>query len=232
VPAKHEYTGIDIEPELFPTEGDGIRFEKYSFQEPFPSEWLGSFDLVHQRLGLAGSSPKPVIDVVRNLASLVKPGGYLQLVELNIFGPPKTGPAVLEVCRLMKDIFTAIGVGDYAQHMTELLKEAGMEQIKAEKFLCGYGKQAKAGLEQSSIEAIGRTIAPLSAVAKQVPTSFSERQLATLEQRLRAELESEGGAFEMVVAWGRRPRPKYVEVVVAEDEQCHALPHTATAMAP
>lgn len=82
---EHEYWGVDIEPELFPLGEDakqGMNFLKQSFLDSWPVEMQGNFDLVHQRLGLAGSSPKKPVDVIRGLAGLLKRGGWLQLGEI------------------------------------------------------------------------------------------------------------------------------------------------------
>jgi hypothetical protein len=50
--------------------------------EPWPVQWHGTFDLVHSRMALPRVGLYPLDDVVRNLVDLVKPGGWIQLVEM------------------------------------------------------------------------------------------------------------------------------------------------------
>lgn len=59
-----------------------LSFHVQSVTEPWPETWKGTFDLVHQRLVLAGKTPEVGQNAVRGLAELAKPGsGYVQLVE-------------------------------------------------------------------------------------------------------------------------------------------------------
>ncbi|RYP73126.1 hypothetical protein DL769_004287 [Monosporascus sp. CRB-8-3] len=90
--APRHYFGSGIEPELFPAQSDGITYFKQSFNDPWPGDLRNSIDLVHHRGSLAGASPNEPLDVVKNLATLVKPGGWIQLQEMNGFKPPRNGP--------------------------------------------------------------------------------------------------------------------------------------------
>jgi len=71
----------------------------------WPRDWQASFDLVHQRLCLAGcGTHHPTQDVVADLVGLVKAGGWIELVELDVRGPKDSGPA-------LREIFTLGGMG-------------------------------------------------------------------------------------------------------------------------
>ncbi|CAI0645812.1 unnamed protein product [Colletotrichum noveboracense] len=78
--------GADISPTMFPTSSSGstgeLSFHVQSVTEPWPETWKGTFDLVHQRLVLAGTTPEVGKNAVRGLVELAKSGsGYVQLVE-------------------------------------------------------------------------------------------------------------------------------------------------------
>ncbi|KAI8302914.1 N-methyltransferase [Colletotrichum sp. SAR11_59] len=78
--------GADISPTMFPPSSSGsagdLSFHVQSVAEPWPETWKGTFDLVHQRLVLAGTTPEVGKNAVRGLVELAKPGsGYVQLVE-------------------------------------------------------------------------------------------------------------------------------------------------------
>ncbi|KIW99789.1 uncharacterized protein Z518_10717 [Rhinocladiella mackenziei CBS 650.93] len=59
-----------------------VEWHKQNINTEWPSEWQGTFDLVHQRnvLFVAGGFDRAVKAATR-LAKLVKPGGWIQIVE-------------------------------------------------------------------------------------------------------------------------------------------------------
>ncbi|KND88298.1 hypothetical protein TOPH_07103 [Tolypocladium ophioglossoides CBS 100239] len=206
--AQHEYFGSDIEPELFPGQSDGIAYFKQSFKEPWPDHLLNSLDLVHVRGSLAGSAPDKPIDVVKNIVTLVKPGGWVQLMEMNAFQPPAgtLGPAMTDFAKMTSEVWTGIGVGDFANQMKSMLEEAGLQNVQEKRILCDIGKLAKPELRAKSANGITGPVAPLTSVARSVQTSFNGEQLDALPGRVKTELESEGGRIQEIVVWGQRVR--------------------------
>lgn len=202
--AQHHYFGSDIEAELFPAQPDGITYFQQSFQEPWPPELRNTFDLIHVRGSLAGSSPKRPVEVIKNLASLPKPGGWIQLMEMNAFNPPSNGPAMTDFARMASEVWTGIGVGDFANQLKPMLEEAGLQNVAERRIIIELGKKAKPDLRAQSINGVSAPVKPISAVARDLESSFSREQLDGLQGRVRAELESEGGRVEMIVAWGQR----------------------------
>lgn len=204
LPAEHTYFGNDIEPELFPDDPQGMEFFRQNIVDPWPDALKGSFDLVHQRLGLAGSHPMKPGDVIANLAGLVKPGGWLQLVELDSFTSPATGPALTDVLRLMKEMFLLIGLGDYINDMKAAAERAGLRNVQEHKILCEVGALAKPELREKSANGMISAVAPLVAAAVNLPTAFEKADLESLESRLRAEMDREGGRYEVRAVWGQQ----------------------------
>ena len=141
---------------------------KQSFTDPYPSDWNGTFDVVHQKLGLAGAAQFPLSTVIGNLAKLCRPGGWVELVELGVtLSHPSNGPAVNDMLRLMREIFDIIGVsGSYSLKLKTLLQEAGLEPVEERRIECSVGKRAKPDLIQKSINGMCSAIHPLTAVAK------------------------------------------------------------------
>ncbi|KAL9042936.1 MAG: hypothetical protein Q9180_000226 [Flavoplaca navasiana] len=205
LPAQHHYFGSDIEAELFPADPDGITYFQHSFQEPWPASLLNTLDLVHVRGSLAGSSPKRPLDVVKNLATLPKPGGWIQLMELNAFNPPsENGPAMKDFSRMTSEVWTGIGVGNFANELKAMLEEAGLQNVQEKRFVTEIGKRAKPELRAASVNGVSAPVKPISAVARGLKTSFSREELDELQGRVRTELEIEGGRAEMICAWGQR----------------------------
>ncbi|KAK1979520.1 methyltransferase SirN-like protein [Colletotrichum cereale] len=202
--AQHQYFGSDVESELFPAQPDGITYFQHSFRDPWPEEYRNSFDLVHVRGSLAGSSPSKPVDVVKNLCSLVKPGGWVQLMEMNVFKAPSNGPAMNDFARMGMQIWTGIGVGDFANELKSYLEEAGMKNTQEQRIMVNLGKTNKPELRAKSVNGVTGPIRPLVSVAKSVKTTFTEDQLDSMWERVKSELENEGGRIEVVVAWGQR----------------------------
>ncbi|KAH8731285.1 methyltransferase SirN-like protein [Phaeosphaeriaceae sp. PMI808] len=200
---QHEYFSSDIEVELFPENPDGITYFGHSFKDPWPVEYRGSMDLVHVRGSLAASSPSP-IQVVKNLVSLVKPGGWVQLMEMNAFSGPENGPAMNDFAHMAQDVWTAIKVGDFANNLKNLLEEAGLKNVQERRYLVNIGKTAKPDLQGQSTLGVSGPVAPIASVAKSVQTSFTEEELTSLPARVKTELENRGAVIEEIVAWGQR----------------------------
>ncbi|KAJ0414064.1 hypothetical protein BJY00DRAFT_321355 [Aspergillus carlsbadensis] len=201
---QHEYYGSDVEGELFPADPDGITYFAHSFKDPWPEQYLGTFDLVHIRGSLAGSAPEGPTPVIRNLTALLKPGGWVQLMEMNGFSPPPNGPAMTDFAKMASEMFTGIGVGDFANDNKRILEEVGFQNVQEKRVLVKLGKQAKPELFEKSIHGVTGPIVPLTSVARTVSSSFSGEQLDALPSRVKEELESKGGQVEMVIAFGQK----------------------------
>ncbi|KAL4784999.1 hypothetical protein BJX76DRAFT_325751 [Aspergillus varians] len=82
-----KYHGFDISPALFPMQDSpqsvaDIDFSVHDFYSPFPDEHIGKYDLVHARhLVLAVQGDRALTTAVKNITSLLKPGGHIQWEE-------------------------------------------------------------------------------------------------------------------------------------------------------
>ena len=98
--------------------------------KPWPTEWHDYFDIVHQRLALVGAGPG-ARNVVKNLTELVKPGGWIQLIEGENIIDETDGPAMHDFLKLMKDVFTLMGAEvTFAKNMSGWLKAIGFEHVQ------------------------------------------------------------------------------------------------------
>ena len=64
---------------------DNIHLRTWNIFEPPPADLVGVYDVVHVRLVLLVIPNNDAAPVVRNVAKLLKPGGYLQWEELDAF---------------------------------------------------------------------------------------------------------------------------------------------------
>ncbi|RYP35499.1 hypothetical protein DL768_010994 [Monosporascus sp. mg162] len=84
LPHDAELVGLDYDTSRFPHSSSlpsNITLRKADMYEPFPSDLLGRFDVVHVRMILFGLKEGHGTDLMRNLMTLLKPGGYLVWVE-------------------------------------------------------------------------------------------------------------------------------------------------------
>lgn len=95
--------------EYFPRSCDsGFEFVEHDTNQPFPHDWEQRFDLVHQRLGFAGTGPRG-LEVTKEFYRMTKPDGWVQLAELVIDPAVASGAAVKEFFLLMQATFAQLG---------------------------------------------------------------------------------------------------------------------------
>ena len=117
-PTIHTYVGTDLNPSLFPQAlPSDTTFEVHNIAHEWPIQLQSTFDLVHQRLTLPGAAPTPLPQSLHHLFALLKPGGWIQLVEAEQEAPD-SGPVFLEFLELVRGLFDATGAGwHYAKEM-------------------------------------------------------------------------------------------------------------------
>ena len=136
LPSSTTFVGTDIAPQLFPSDyGKSFAFASQSITEPWPPEWNNSFDLVHQRLVLIAVSPEVARQAVHNLVNLVKPGGYIQLVEPDVStigeGITEETPAQRKYLQINEQAFSTIGGNvKLGPHLREWLEACNLEEIE------------------------------------------------------------------------------------------------------
>ncbi|KAG7286254.1 hypothetical protein NEMBOFW57_008561 [Staphylotrichum longicolle] len=145
--------GIDIGSALFPPKIGpyaSLDLRAHDIRSPIPEawSWSQSFDLVHQRLLIWGLQKPDWPVVIRNHASLLKPGGWIQLVEGEWVDHSR--PVDAEKCPRIAKMFVLMewvsNLGNdvfVANHLEDLLKDAGFQDVQKTQFDLGYGASAK-----------------------------------------------------------------------------------------
>lgn len=126
--------GYDLMQSFFPsTVPPYTSFAVHDIAEPWPAELHGTCDLVHQRFTIPGGTKKAAPrDIVRNLCRLVKPGGWIQLVEMDVTAKAR-GPAIRDAWDATGAFLTAAGAGtDYGKEMAGWLRDEGFENVHDE----------------------------------------------------------------------------------------------------
>ncbi|TVY91136.1 Methyltransferase [Lachnellula willkommii] len=206
----NKYIGIDLNPKFLPLSyPPDFEFYTHNIGEPWPESEHSTFDLVHQRLSLPGAAPYPLSQAVHNIFQLVKPGGWIQLVEAEQIAPD-SGPVFVEFLELVKDVFNATGAGwEYAKNLKGWLEAEGAVDIgeisvdmclgatNKEKSLIEKGASSTAGAMRGLV---------MHAKAMHLKTDLTDEQLDTLPDRLYAELLERGAHYPLRAVWGRKKR--------------------------
>lgn len=149
LPESTKYIGTDIATHLFPVSTKAqITFHNQSVTDPWPAEWRDSFDLVHQKLVLAACDPASAKRAVAELFAMVKPGGWIQLLECDHSGgftPEQAAmyPATKRFGDLVLNAMAASGKsGQYGKSLRGWLREAGAVDVVETQMDCPVGARA------------------------------------------------------------------------------------------
>lgn len=149
LPKSTSYVGTDIATHLFPSSlPANMQLVQQSVKDSFPTEWTSSFDLVHQRLVLAACDPATAKRVVASLFDLVKPGGWIQLIECDHSGGFNDAqkarlPAINKFGEVVMKALAAAGrSGRYGLSLREWLRDAGAVDIVETLMDCPVGESA------------------------------------------------------------------------------------------
>lgn len=144
--APYKLLGFDIMPSFFPpTPPPHTTLAIHDIAEPWPAELLATCDLVHQRLAIPGGAKKATPrQIVGYLCQLVKPGGWIQLGEMDVSGPVHGGPAMRDVWTSLRAWMTAAGAGaTFAHEMAGWLREEGFDNVTEEHVEIDIGPRCK-----------------------------------------------------------------------------------------
>jgi hypothetical protein len=110
-----------------------IDFKVQSVLEEWPAQDHGAYDLVHQRYCLAMFSPEKEEAMVGRLFGLVKPGGYIQLVDANLTGYDRgeNHPGMSRMMDFIQRGFTEAGMNPApGPFIADWLRKAGAVNIQ------------------------------------------------------------------------------------------------------
>lgn len=120
--------GSDISTALFPPAASlppNLQLSRLDVLEPVPPSLVGTYDLVHVRLIVAGLHPSSWSSVVQNLSRLLRPGGAMQWEECNFGhalhlrgGETSTVSAARQLGTLFRE-----GVGEKLRHGWDSLEQ-------------------------------------------------------------------------------------------------------------
>lgn len=162
----HTFVGVDIDGSRFPSDyPKDVTLQVQDIGDEWPSEMEESFNLVHQRFGIL-SAGRPPRDVLQKLLNLVKPGGWIQLVEMTNSAPEDDPLANRQFLYLVDKLVTVQGLGGVLESLSTWVKDAGFVNVKEELVRAYSGAQiSDPALRESSVES---TAAALEGIVARV----------------------------------------------------------------
>ncbi|OOF94525.1 hypothetical protein ASPCADRAFT_397340 [Aspergillus carbonarius ITEM 5010] len=183
-----------------------ITLHKWDALTPAPPPLHGKYDIVHVRLAvlfLSGIDPSPFI---RNLYTLLKPGGWIQWDELDCanISVKKSNPldgVSVPALEELRVACSADGRHDWSVELAEILAKEGFEETKLE-FFDEKPELVRAFGDQHLLT-MGEFAAKLAGRGDRVAAG----KFYTLVERAYTEMVVNGAALAIprVIALGRRP---------------------------
>lgn len=180
----------------------------HNFKTPFPDEWQSSFDFVQLRAVLANVPGDAAIDLVRRALQLVKPGGYIQLVD----GAMPRGEVLaasdtpsMQFFKRLDAFLTRNGLDStMGKHVASILETAGASSIAdtgSKEGMMRIGKGAK--LESTSWDWL-RGIFQVASGGLVKAGLLSEDEIDQLRLAAFEEARNDGFEFPWYAAWAKK----------------------------
>ncbi|KAI1262493.1 S-adenosyl-L-methionine-dependent methyltransferase [Xylariaceae sp. FL1019] len=142
LPTTAKLEGLDISLEALPPLDlvpSNVSFRQFDIKKDIPEELIGVYDVVHIRLFVFVLLDDEVPAAVRQLAKLLKPGGYLQWGELDVTSwriettnPNGKTEALSRLNDLLRKHDTRL-VPTWIPQLEKLLKDAGLHNVQVDK---------------------------------------------------------------------------------------------------
>lgn len=147
--------GTDIEEERFPNPPrPGITMQIQDIHKPWPKSWNSTFDFVHQTLVLFQTGSKQR-DAINSLARLVKPGGWIELMEPQ-YGEvgDADGLAHRQFLNMLSELWAVRGTkSDFAAGLEGMVQDCGFVDVRSVLLPVGAGPRTKkAAMYNISVE--------------------------------------------------------------------------------
>lgn len=174
MPASVELYGCDISSNNFPKDyPDNVRFQ-VAPATSLPEDWTNKFDFAHQRLLTAGLPGPDWPTAVSELFRVVKPGGHIQLLEVDFTNIVNAGPSTVRAYSLLSDLFDKRRLlFDCSKHLQRFAEAAGFIDVRSDKGYWAMGKKAWGGVGElgtKDMRLILRGMAPALRIEGIIPS--------------------------------------------------------------
>ncbi|KAJ5665113.1 uncharacterized protein N7477_007561 [Penicillium maclennaniae] len=207
-PKDTEFVGFDNAPEGYPPLdcNPPLQIVKQNLVEEFPAAWKDGFDFVHQRFVIPLFKTEEVPLVLRNLIGCMKPGGWIQLVEMD-FQTPVSKP--IESCPAVQAFhkLTSAVVSDplASTKLADRLKDEGLVNVgyKAIPMVAG-SSHPNAELGERGKRNMLSILGFFQSVAKPEMIGMTEEEWKNLPEQFTEEMKNHEVALCVYFVWGQK----------------------------
>ncbi|KAI0119555.1 S-adenosyl-L-methionine-dependent methyltransferase [Daldinia grandis] len=202
--------GTDLQDRFPDPPRPGINLQIQDINEPWPKSWKSTFDYVHQTLVLFQAGPKQR-EVINSLGELVKPGGWIELMEPQYEATnDNNGLAYKQFLDMLGELWGMRGTkSGFAADLEGIVKDAGFVDVKSVLLPIGIGPKHKdPGLAGVSVESTVGGGKNITIAGKSIPgglKSISAEDFETWPARFEEELKTKGAYMPLRVVYGRKP---------------------------
>jgi hypothetical protein len=186
----------------------GLELRHQDTTAPWPSSDLNTFDLVHQRLGLFGLTSQQLPIAIAGLISVVKPGGWIQLVDADLTGPEAQPDSPM--AGFVKLIKALLGKTDdsadaFAHKLKCMLGGTGLVDVHERILDARYGA-LNPSVEFAQKSTLSSVLASegMVAVARSVSGMAERFELDAMVGELKKGLDERGAVMRYYVVWGQK----------------------------
>lgn len=170
-----------------------------------PPEWSESFDFINQRLLFGALLREQWVEALSEMYRVLKPGGAIQLVELDPFHPVPESPVVLYYREIHEKGFEAIGLpSDVVNNLQIMLTKAGFVDVAIDTKPTPVGKMwGEIGSQGTS--AYKGAMARMANVFLRVGPVRTEEEYGELVNKLEQDWDEQGTQYHGAIICARKP---------------------------
>jgi len=204
VPESVEIHGVDVSPSNFPpSPPPNVHFSLASVTS-LPPNWTGKFDFINQRFLLGALLAKEWPDALSELRRVLKPGGAVQLVEMDPRFPVPETPAAAQVrdivCKVHDVNGLQIGIAD---SLAALLQSAEFVDVVSETKRMPMGRLwGEIGMQGSM--SVGGALRNMASFIVKSGAYASEKEYAGLVDKAEEEWNVHGVQYSSRIVCARK----------------------------
>ncbi|KZF23928.1 hypothetical protein L228DRAFT_281054 [Xylona heveae TC161] len=207
-PKDAEFVGFDSAPEEFPPiENPSTKFHvaKQNLIETFPAEWANKFDLVHQRFVIPLFKEAEVPNVLKNLTGCVKPGGWIQLVEMD-FSAYVQAEKTTAINMLHTLTNSIVSDPKAATKLGRRLEEQGFVNVHSEgiNLVAGNAPESSELGERGSRNMLA-VLQYFMSVAKPEMFGMTQEEWASLPEKFTQDMKEHKMVLRVYYVWAQKP---------------------------